>query len=206
MENNYPIEVYNKLGELYPNACCELKYRNVYELTVATILSAQTTDKAVNNVTGELFSKYPNPYLLKDANIDDVISIIKPIGLSKTKASNIIILSKELVDRFNGEVPSDFESLVTLPGVGRKTANVILAEGFNLPGLAVDTHVARVSHRLGLTKATDPIKIEEDLKRLYPSNTWGLVHLRLLFFGRYLCKAQNPLCEECPFKNKCEKK
>ena len=135
------------------------------------------------------------------------IEIIKPIGLSKTKGNNIIALSKELCDRFNGNVPNSFDELITLPGIGRKTANVILAEGFNLPGLAVDTHVKRVSNRLGLVNELDPVVIEHKLKELYDNKLWGLVHLRLLFFGRYMCKASNPDCFNCPFKEKyCIKK
>ena len=202
---NNPIDVLNELKKLFPDAKCELNYNNIYELTIATILSAQATDKSVNNVTPELFKKYPDVYSLSKANINDVIEIIKPVGLSKTKANNIIALSKIIIDKYQGIIPNTFDDLVTLPGVGRKTANVILAEGFNLPGLAVDTHVLRVANRLGLCKSSDPLVVEEELKNMYKKEDWGLVHLEMLFFGRYMCKAKNPECVNCPFKNKCNK-
>lgn len=202
---NNPIDVLNELKKLFPDAKCELNYNNIYELTIATILSAQATDKSVNNVTPELFKKYPDVYSLSKANINDVIEIIKPVGLSKTKANNIIALSKIIIDKYQGIIPNTFDDLVTLPGVGRKTANVILAEGFNLPGLAVDTHVLRVANRLGLCKSSDPLVVEEELKNMYKKEDWGLVHLEMLFFGRYMCKAKNPECVNCSFKNKCNK-
>lgn len=202
---NYPNYVFSKIGELFPDAKCELNYSNVFELTLATILSAQATDKSVNVVTKELFSKYPTPYLLSLAKEDEVISIIKSVGLSKTKAKNIIKLSQELTLKYNGKVPNTFDELIALPGIGTKTANVILAEGFNLPGLAVDTHVLRVSNRLGLINTTDTVVAEKKLKTMYDPKDWGLVHLRLLFFGRYLCKAQNPLCDKCPFQDYCKR-
>ena len=200
MEKDKALDIINKISLLFPDAHCELNYHNVFELVVATILSAQTTDKVVNTVTPTLFNKYPDCKALAKANINEVIDIIKGVGLANNKAKNIINLSIELVNNYNSIVPNDFDSLVKLPGIGRKTANVILSEGFNLPGLAVDTHVSRVSYKLALTKEKDPEKIEKHLKELYEPNIWGDVHLKLLFFGRYFCTAKKPNCDECPFK------
>ena len=175
-------------------------------MLIATILSAQATDVSVNKVTPTLFSLYPTPFLLKDAKVEDVALIIKSVGLSKTKASNIIKLSQELVEKYDGKIIPDFDILVALPGVGRKTANVVLAEAFNIPRIGVDTHVSRVSNRLGLSKSLDVLKIEEDLMKLFSKELWKDVHLKLLFFGRYLCKKQKPNCAVCPFhNNKCKK-
>ena len=204
MENlsNY---IYEELGKMFPDAMCELDYNNPFELIVAVTLSAQTTDKRVNIVTKDLFKKYPSALELMNAEYDDVKEIIKSIGLTSTKTKNIINLSKELVTRYNGIVPKTMEELVTLPGVGRKTASVVLAVAYNIPAIAVDTHVSRVSNRLGLSKSNDVLKIENDLKNIYDEDQWVLVHHRLLFFGRYFCKAKNPLCEECKFKEFCKK-
>lgn len=201
MEQNKALEIYNEIAKIYPFARCELVYNNPFEMVVATILSAQATDISVNKVTPLLFSKYPTPLLLANANYDDVYNIIKPIGLAKNKAKNIIALSNELVNKYNGEIIPDFDILVSLPGVGRKTANVVLAEAFNVPRIGVDTHVKRVSNILGLSSSDDVIKIEKDLMNLYPNNMWKDVHLKLLFFGRYTCKAMKPDCQNCPFTN-----
>ena len=201
-------EIYQKIAQMYPNACCELNYNNNFELLVSTVLAAQATDKSVNKVTGELFSKYPDAKALSDAKFEDVKEIIKTIGLANSKARNIIELSKQLVNDYDGVIPADFDYLVTLKGVGRKTANVLLAEGFKIPRIAVDTHVSRVSNRLGLSKSSDPIVIEKDLMNLYEEKNWGDVHLKLLFFGRYFCKSQNPECDKneyCPFKDFCQR-
>lgn len=206
METKEAFEIYQKIEELFPNAKCELIYHNPFEMLVSTVLSAQATDVSVNNVTPSLFSKYPDAFALSKANQNDVSAIIKSVGLANTKAKNIINLSKELVARFNGEVIPDYDSLITLPGVGRKTANVLLAEAFDIPRIGVDTHVSRVSFILGLSDTTDLLKKEEDLMALFPQKMWKDVHLKLLFFGRYLCKKKNPLCEKCPFRyNKCKK-
>ena len=199
MENlsNY---IYEELGKMFPDAMCELDYNNPFELIVAVTLSAQTTDKRVNIVTKDLFKKYPSALELMNAEYDDVKEIIKSIGLTNSKTKNIINLSKELVTRYNGIVPQTMEDLITLPGVGRKTASVVLAVAYNIPAIAVDTHVSRVSNRLGLSKSNDVLKIENDLKNIYDEDQWVLVHHRLLFFGRYFCKAKNPLCDNCKFK------
>lgn len=204
MENlsNY---IYDELGYMFPDAMCELDFNNPFELIVAVTLSAQTTDKRVNIVTKELFKKYPRPEDLMNAEYEDVKEIIKSIGLAQTKAKNIINLSKDLVNNYNGIVPNVMEELVKLPGVGRKTASVVLSVGYNIPAIAVDTHVSRVSNRLGLSKSEDVLKIENDLKNIYDIDKWVLVHHRLLFFGRYFCKAKNPMCSECKFKEFCLK-
>jgi len=201
-------EIYQIIAQMYPDAYCELNYRNNFELLVSTVLAAQATDKSVNNVTGKLFSKYPDAYALSKAKFEEVREIIKTVGLANSKAKNIIELSKQLVDEKKGEVPADFDYLITLKGVGRKTANVLLAEGFKIPRIAVDTHVSRVANRLGLSDSLDPLKIEKDLMDLYEEEIWGDLHLKLLFFGRYFCKSKNPECEKsiyCPFKEFCKK-
>ena len=205
MEKN---KIYQILAEMFPNAYCELNYNNVFELLVATVLAAQATDRSVNLVTGELFSKYPTALSLSQANVEDVKKIIKTVGLTNTKAKNIINLSKKLVSDHNGIVPKDFDYLITLDGVGRKTANVVLAEGYNIPRIAVDTHVLRVSNRLGLSNSDNPLNVEKELMEIYPEETWGDLHLKLLFFGRYYCKAKNPECkngQNCPFEKICKK-
>ena len=197
--------ILNQLELMFPNAGCELNYSNVYELLIAVVLSAQTTDVRVNLVTKELFSKCKNVYELANANYDECLEIIKSLGLSKTKTTNIINLANELIRRFNGIVPSNFDDLVSLPGVGRKTANVVLSEGFHIPAIAVDTHVSRVANRLGLSESSDVLKIEYDLREKIEENRWHKAHHLFIFFGRYFCKAKNPNCEECPFKNHCFK-
>ena len=208
LKNDRKEEIKNILDTIYvmfPNAGCELIYHNVFELSVATILSAQTTDKSVNKVTPYLFEKYPTPFELAKANQLDVLSIIKSIGLSNTKSKNIIAFSKKLVEEFNGIVPSDFEILQTFPGVGRKTANVVLTEGFKIPRIPVDTHVERVSKRLGIANSNDSLlKVEEILMENIDPNKWHLAHHLLLFFGRYHCFSRNPNCANCPLKNKCK--
>lgn len=204
MERSEAKYILDTLKSKYPEAKCELEYHNNFELLIAVSLSAQTTDKRVNVVTKELFKKYDNPYKLKDANYDEVKEIIKSLGLSSSKARNIIDISKKIVEDFKGKVPSTREELMLLPGVGRKTSNVVLSVGFNIPAIAVDTHVKRVSNRLGLSNNDDVLKIEEDLMNLYDEKDYYSVHHCLIFFGRYLCKAKNPNCDICPFKDKCK--
>ena len=206
MDKSLALNIYHKLSELFPNAHCELNYKNPFEMIIATLLSAQTTDISVNKVTPKLFEKYPDPETLMNADIFEVMEIIKSIGLYKNKAKNIIALSKELVLKYRGKVIPDFNTLITLPGVGRKTANVVLAEVFDIPRIAVDTHVLRVSNILGFSNSDNPLKVEEDLMKIYDEYLWKDVHLKLLFFGRYMCKAQKPLCDQCPFSNVCNYK
>ncbi len=194
-------------SQMFPEATCELKFRNVYELSVAVILSAQTTDPAVNKVTPKLFEMFPDAFHLANSDLLYLETLIKSIGLYHTKAKHLQALAKILVEKFNGEIPSDFDVLTTLPGIGRKTANVIVSVGFNQPGLAVDTHVLRVSQRFGIVaKDADPLKTEMTLKKSLPPNEWGLAHHAILFFGRYHCTARHPKCDTCTLKNDCRYK
>lgn len=196
-------QVLNYLKEMHPDAMCALDHKNNYELLVSVVLSAQTTDVSVNKVTPVLFDKYPAPSDLAAADQKDVMEIIKTIGLYKNKSSNIIKLSQKLVDVFDGIVPSAFDELVSLPGVGRKTANVVLAEGFGVPRIAVDTHVFRVSNRIGLAHAEDVTATEEQLMKRLPEDQWIAAHHLLIFHGRRICSARKPACEHCKLKDLC---
>jgi endonuclease III len=183
----------------------ELNYSNNYELLIATLLSSQTTDKHVNLITPSLFSKYPSTKELMKANILDVINIIKPLGLSNIKGKNIILLSKTIEEKYIGVIPNTLEDLESLPGVGRKTAQVVLALGFNIPSLPVDTHIFRVSKRLGIVGINDNIlDVELKLKNDINKDRWIEAHHLLLLFGRYYCKAKMPLCEDCKMKKYCK--
>ena len=195
--------ILNTVKEMFPNASCELNYNNHFELLVAVVLSAQTTDKRVNLVTKELFEKYKDPISLANANYNDVYNIISSLGLTKMKTNNIINLSKVLVNNYNSIVPNTKEELIKLPGVGDKTANAVLMEGFSIPAIAVDTHVSRVSQRLGLSTSSDVKTIEKDLINQYDEKDFYFVHHGLLFFGRYHCLAKNPKCSECKLKDIC---
>ena len=200
-------EIASYLNELYPDAHCELNYDSIFHLLIAVMLSAQTTDISVNKVTPKLFEKYPTPLDLMNADISEVENLIRAIGLYKNKAKNIIATSKELVERFNSFVPSTMEELTSLPGVGRKTANVVLVEGFKIPAFPVDTHVERVSKRLGIAKQLDSVEtVERKIKKIYKKEQYGLLHHQFIFFGRYFCKAIKPNCQECRFLNRCFKK
>ena len=193
-------KILNNLDILFPDARCELNYNKDYELLIATILSAQSTDKRVNSVTSILFSKY-DIFSLKDANLKDIEKIIYPVGTYHRKAEYIQIVAKELVEKYNGIVPNDRVFLESLPGVGRKTCNVVLSNIYNVPAIAVDTHVKRVAKRLQITDKEDVLKIENDLMKFFPKNKWSRVHHQLVLFGRYICKSQNPDCKNCPFDN-----
>ena len=200
------IEIADYLNELYPDAHCELNYDSIFHLLIAVMLSAQTTDISVNKVTPSLFEKYVTPIDLMNANIEDVEGLIRSIGLYKNKAKNIIATSKMLVEKFNSEVPSNMNDLTSLPGVGRKTANVVLVEGFKIPAFPVDTHVERVSKRLGLAKKDDSVEVvERKITKAYAKNQFGLLHHQFIFFGRYFCKAINPNCSKCKFQGRCFK-
>lgn len=195
------------LDQMFPNATVELDHKNHFELLIAVVLSAQTTDVAVNKVTPALFTKYPTPYELAKANEKDIENYIKTIGLYRNKAKNIKALSNQLVELFDGEVPSTREDLESLPGVGRKTANVVLSNAFHVPALAVDTHVARVSQRLGFAKFGDSVlTIENKLMKKIPKDKWQQAHHQFIFFGRYHCLARNPKCNECSLFDVCKYK
>ena len=194
------------LNRLYPDAHCELNHKDSFELLIAVVLSAQTTDVSVNRVTPALFEKYPDALSLSEASEEDVMRLIHSIGLYKNKSRNIINLAKELVKRFDGEVPSKREELESLPGVGRKTANVVLSNCFDYPAFAVDTHVSRVSKRLMIARKDDDVlTIEKKLMKFFPRNCWSRLHHQFIFFGRYKCKAKNPECTDCPFRDSCRK-
>lgn len=198
-------EIIDYLEELFPNADCELNYSKDYELLLAVMMSAQTTDVRVNMVTAILFKKYPNLESLAVADIEDIMAIIKPIGTYKKKAQNIIGIANKLLKDQNGMVPQDREYLESLPGVGRKTTNVILSILYKEPVLAVDTHVSRVSIRLGLAnKKDDVLTIERKLTKLIPKDKINKLHHQLIFFGRYHCKARNPECQNCRLINICK--
>ena len=191
-----------RLASTYP-AACELDHRSPFELTIATILSAQTTDKMVNLVTPELFRRYPTAADLAAADPAEVEQIVKPTGFYRNKARAIIACARALVEGFGGEVPPRMEDLVTVPGIGRKTANVILGVAFDIPGFAVDTHVTRLSNRLGLVATRDPEKIEALVCRMVPAKEWTGLSLRLILHGRRVCDARRPRCEQCVLNDFC---
>ena len=191
------------MSELYPVALCELDHTTAFELLAATILSAQTTDARVNLVTPKLFARYPSPEALAAANPDDLEQIIRSTGFYQNKTKSLIGMATALVDRFGSEVPTALEDLVTLPGVGRKTANVVRSVAFSLPGLAVDTHVGRLSRRLGLTTQEDPEKVEQELNGFLRPAEWGPFSLRTILHGRRVCDAKKPLCGACVLEDIC---
>ena len=197
------LEINRRLRDEYPEALCELTHRNPFELLAATILSAQTTDVRVNMVTPALFARYPDAESLANADVESVEQIIKTVGLYPSKARNLIKMARLIVDEFDGEVPRRLEDLVTLPGVGRKTANVVRSVAFGLPGLAVDTHVGRLSRRLGLTTHEDPVKVEHDLNEFISPLKRGEFSLRLILHGRRVCDARKPACDRCMLADLC---
>lgn len=196
-------EVARRLAVLYPGAECELVHDGPFQLLAATILSAQCTDARVNMVTPNLFARYPDAPSLAAAEQRDVEEIVRSTGFYSAKARNLIGMAQGVVARFGGEVPSAIEDLVTLPGVGRKTANVLRSVVFDLPGLAVDTHVGRLSRRLELTVNEDPVKVEHDLNALLPPAEWGRFSLRLILHGRRICDARKPNCGDCELADLC---
>ncbi|ARF15502.1 endonuclease III [Sporosarcina ureae] len=190
--------------EMFPEAHCELVHKNAFELLIATLLSAQCTDVLVNRVTAELFKKYETPEDYLAVPIEELQQDIRSIGLFRNKSKNIQALSLRLIEEFGGEVPPNRDVMMTLPGVGRKTANVVVSNAFGVPALAVDTHVERVAKRLGMNRWKDrPIDVEEKIMRWTPMEKWTQTHHQVIFFGRYHCKAQNPNCPECPLLDLC---
>ena len=199
------IESY--LDELFPSPKCELNYNSDYELLIAIVLSAQTTDKRVNVVTSILFDKYNSLEALKGANLEDLEDIIRSIGSFRKKSEYVKEIATILVDEYDGKVPDDHELLTKLPGVGRKTANVFLAEYYNYPYIGVDTHVERVSKRLGLAYKNDSVlQVEKKLQKKFKKEEWAKRHLQLVLFGRYYCKAIKPECDNCKLKDICKNK
>jgi endonuclease III len=197
------LAILKELHELYPNATTELDHANPFELLVSTILSAQATDVSVNAATPALYKKYPDAFALAKATPEEVIPYIKTIGLYRNKAKNIIAAAQQLVERFNGEVPNDFEAVTSLPGVGRKTANVVLSNAFGRPAIAVDTHVGRLARRLALSKHDNPDKVETDLQKVFPVEEWIFAHHALILHGRRVCQARKPQCEKCALSRLC---
>jgi endonuclease-3 len=196
--------IFKRLKRTYPDAHCELDHTGPYQLLVATILSAQCTDKRVNLVTPALFQRFPNAESLAMADPREVEALIKPTGFFRSKTRSLLGMAGGLLDRFGGSVPPRMEDLVTLPGVGRKTANVILGTAFDTPvGVVVDTHVGRVSRRLGLTRQSDPVKAERALMKLFPQKNWTLLSHLLIFHGRRICVARRPKCAECVLNDIC---
>lgn len=203
-KNDLALEVYKRLKKLYPDAHCELNHSNPFELLVATILSAQCTDVRVNMVTPELFKKFPTPQKMAAAKLSDMEEAIKSINFFKNKSKALIACAQALVENHSSKVPKTIEELTALPGVGRKTANVVLGNAFNInTGIVVDTHVKRTTHLLGLTKNTDPVKVEQDLMKLFPNETWTEISHLLIFLGRRTCIARRPQCDLCVLKDIC---
>lgn len=199
------LEVSQYLDSLFPNAKCELFYSQDYELVIAVMLSAQTTDKSVNAVTSHLFKKYPTLKSFVEADIKDIENEIQSLGLYKNKAKNIKGIAETLYNDFNSILPSDKNELQKLPGIGNKSAGVIRCEVFKIPDLPVDTHIIRISNRLGIaTKKDEPIDIERKLKKIIPEESWIKSHHQLIHFGRYFCTARNPKCEQCKIKKYCK--
>ncbi|HSV40960.1 MAG TPA: endonuclease III [Nocardioidaceae bacterium] len=191
------------LADTYPEAKCELDFDNAFELLVVTVLSAQTTDKRVNAVRPTLFAAYPDATAMAAAEPEKVEAIIQPTGFFRAKTASIIKLSAALVERYDGEVPARLEDLVTLPGVGRKTANVVLGNAFGVPGITVDTHFGRLARRFGWTEETDPVKAEHEVGALFPKRDWTMLSHHLIWHGRRVCHARNPACGACTIAHWC---
>ena len=201
------LDILSAIEQVIPNPKCELDYSNMFELICAVMLSAQTTDKRVNIITKELFAKYPNALLLKNASYTDVYNIIESVGLAHNKTKNLISLARAINEDYGDVVPNTMDELLKLPGVGRKTASVVLAEGFKIPAMPVDTHLHRMAIRLGYIKPNQSIlDAEIAYKKYIPRDMWIKAHHLLLLFGRYYCKASNPNCNICNLKNICKHK
>ena len=194
----------NILKTTFPNVKTQLRYRNPFELLLATILSAQCTDKQVNSVTKDLFNTLKTPDAFARASIETIEKLIRPTGFFRNKTKNIKKCSAYLIEKYNGNVPQTLDELVKLPGVGRKTANVVLGAAFGIPGIVVDTHVARISKRLGFTGSSNPVKIEYELMEIIPKENWNDFSLQLIYFGRAICTARKPKCPACPLYDLCE--
>ena len=196
-------DILHRLEEAYPKAQCALEHKNPWQLLVATILSAQCTDKRVNVVTPALFARYPDAHAFAAADREELEGLIKTTGFFRNKAKNIMACCQQLVDHHGGEVPATMDELVPLPGIGRKTANVVLGNAFAIPGIPVDTHVGRLSRRMGLTVEADPVKVERDLMALVPEKEWTMFGHRMIFHGRQVCHARNPDCSGCALARDC---
>ena len=195
--------IYRQLTKSYPNVRCELDYNSAFQLLVATVLSAQCTDKRVNQTTPALFKKYPNPKKMAIADLIDIQRLVKSTGFFRAKAKNIKALSNKIMEEFDGDVPRDLEDLITLPGVGRKTANVVLGHAFGIPGITVDTHFGRLSRRFGWSKQSDPVKVEFEVGELIPEKEWTNLSQRMIWHGRRVCHSRKPACGACPLAKLC---
>jgi endonuclease-3 len=195
--------IYRQLTKSYPNVRCELDYNSAFQLLVATVLSAQCTDKRVNQTTPALFKKYPNPKKMSKADLKDIQRLVKSTGFFRAKAKNIKALSNKIMEDFNGDVPSNLEDLITLPGVGRKTANVVLGHAFGIPGITVDTHFGRLSRRFGWSKQSDPVKVEFEVGELIAEKEWTNLSQRMIWHGRRVCHSRKPACGACPIAKLC---
>jgi len=196
-------KIYTILGKVFPEAKCELDFENPLQLLIATVLSAQCTDKRVNMVTPALFAKYPTAKDFASANRIELEELIRSTGFYRNKSTSILGLASAIETQFDGQVPNTLKQLVKLPGVGRKTANVVLSNAFETPGITVDTHVGRIARRLGWTANTDPVKVEFDLMEVFDNKKWTLLNHRLIFFGRRICHAKKPACGACPVAKMC---
>ncbi len=210
VENESPLalkrrarKINRELAELYPYAHAELDFSNPFELLVATVLSAQTTDVRVNAVTPALFARYPSPLALSEATTAELETLIKPTGFFRAKAANLLALATRIVDEYDGAVPGSLKALTTLPGVGRKTANVVLGNAFGIPGITVDTHFIRLARRFRWTASQDPVRIEADVAALFERRDWTMVSHRVVFHGRRMCHARRPACGACPIAHLC---
>lgn len=197
------LMIFELLEQTYPDAHCELNFTNPFQLLIATILSAQATDRKVNQITERLFQRYSTPQDLLSVSQEEFEKEIKEIGLYHNKAKNILATCRILVEKYEGQVPCDFDALTELPGVGRKTANVVLSNAFGIPALAVDTHILRVSNRLGLATGNNPDLVEEQLKGIVPKEKWSFAHHLLIWHGRRTCLARSPKCQQCPLISQC---
>jgi endonuclease-3 len=195
--------IYRQLTKSYPNVRCELDYNSAFQLLVATVLSAQCTDKRVNQTTAALFKKYSNPKKMAKADLKDIQRLVKSNGFFRAKAKNIKGLSNKIMEEFGGDVPSNLDDLITLPGVGRKTANVVLGHAFGIPGITVDTHFGRLSRRFGWSKQSDPVKVEFEVGELIPEKEWTNLSQRMIWHGRRVCHSRKPACGACPLAKLC---
>ena len=206
MNKEKAIKIIEILKDYYPDAKCSLDFTTPFQMLVSVVLSAQCTDERVNKTTPSIFSKYPTVYDFNNMDISTLEELIHPCGFYKNKAKNLKAAAKMIVEKYNGEVPDNMEDLINIPGVGRKSANVIMLEAFHNPqGIAVDTHAKRISNRVGFSKESDPLKIEQDLLKLFPKKYYYDVNHLLVWHGRNTCIARNPKCESCPISNICKK-
>ena len=204
MNKKVAVEIVKKLTEMYPDAKCSLDFKTPFEMLVAVCLSAQCTDERVNKTTPSIFAQYDTPEDFANAKLEDIEKLVRPCGFYKNKSKNLISAGKTIVSDFDGEVPQTMDELITIPGVGRKSANVIMLEAFDNPqGIAVDTHCKRIANRLGFSKETEPSKIEQDLCRLIPKEYWKDVNHIFIWHGRNLCTSRNPKCSRCKLRKYC---